>query len=165
MSKESNKQTSIFAAGCFWGVQYLMQKAPGVIGARAGYSGGCVADPSYKQVCAGNTGHLEVVEITFDLSRTTYEALVKLFFEIHDFTQQNGQGPDIGQQYLSAIFYKDEAQKQTAQEIISALQSKGYKVATKLLPAAPFYPAEDYHQDYYEKKGTLPYCHARKKIF
>ncbi|MBX7258816.1 MAG: bifunctional methionine sulfoxide reductase B/A protein [Candidatus Hydrogenedentes bacterium] len=165
-TKESAKtEKAIFAGGCFWGVQYLMQKAPGVISTQVGYTGGHKDNPTYKEVCSGTTGHIEAIEITFDPSKTTYEALAKLFFEIHDPTQANGQGPDIGEQYLSVVFYANDAQKQTAEKLIQILKDKGYKVVTQVLPAKTFWPAEDYHQDYYNKKHGTPYCHAYKKRF
>lgn len=157
--KENVTEEAIFAGGCFWGVEHLMQKQPGVISVESGYSGGRTQNPTYAEVCTGTTGHLEVVRVTYNPSAVSYETLARLFFEIHDPTQTNGQGPDLGQQYLSALFYKDEKQKQTAEKLIGLLEAKGYKVATQLLPVAPFWPAETYHQDYYEKKGTQPYCH------
>ena len=158
-------QTAIFAAGCFWGVEYQMKKAKGVVSAQAGYTGGGVCSPSYKQVCAGDTGHIEAIKITFDTRLTDFETLAKLFFEIHDFTQTDGQGPDIGYQYLSRVFYTTQEQKETAEKLIKILEEKGYKVATKPEPAQTFWAAEDYHQNYYEKKGAEPYCHAYKKVF
>lgn len=162
-NKEANKKNeieeAIFAGGCFWGVEHLMQKQKGVISVESGYSGGHTKNPTYAEVCTGTTGHLEVVKVRFNPAVVSYETVARLFFEIHDPTQTNGQGPDLGEQYLSAIFYKDENQKLSAGKLIGLLQAKGYKVATQLRPAAPFWPAETYHQDYYEKKGTQPYCH------
>lgn len=156
---------AIFAAGCFWGVQYYFQKAKGVLSSVVGYSGGSTKNPSYKEVCYENTGHYEVIEVTFDPGQTNFEELTKLFFSIHDFSQTNGQGPDLGQQYLSVIFYLDEEQKQIAEKIIQQLKDKDYSVATILKPAEVVYPAEEYHQNYYSKNGHEPYCHAMKKIF
>ena len=121
--------------------------------------------PTYKIVCSGFSGHLEVVEVVFDESIVSYGTLVKLFFEIHDFTQTNGQGPDIGTQYLSAIFYCDENQKNIAEELIEQLKKKAYKVATTLRPKVKFYKAESYHQNYYNKSGKTPYCHSYRKVF
>ncbi len=161
----SRAETAIFAGGCFWGVEYLMQKQPGVISTDVGYIGGTVPDPSYQDVCGHTTGHAEAVRITFDPAVVSYETLGKLFFEIHDPTQAGGQGPDIGDQYRSEVFYTTPEQRATAEKLISALKAKGYKVVTKVTPAATFYPAEDYHQDYYNHKGTLPYCHAYTKRF
>ena len=154
-----------FASGCFWGTEYYFMKAKGVAHTAVGFMGGHVDHPSYQQVCQKNTGHLETTEVEYDTSKTTYEDLVKLFFETHDFTQTNGQGPDIGPQYLSCIFYADENEKSIAEKYISILQKKGYKVATMLKPLSTFWKAEDYHQQYYEHKGTTPYCHVYKKIF
>ena len=154
-----------FASGCFWGTEYYFMKAKGVAHTAVGFMGGHVDHPSYEQVCQKNTGHLETTEVEYDTSKTTYEDLVKLFFETHDFTQTNGQGPDIGPQYLSCIFYADENEKSIAEKYMSILQKKGYKVATMLKPLSTFWKAEDYHQQYYEHKGTTPYCHVYKKIF
>ncbi len=154
-----------FAAGCFWGVEYQFEKQKGVYSAVSGYMGGHIDNPSYKQVCTGLTGHLEVVKVVYDECQISYRELLELFFEIHNFTQTDGQGPDIGSQYLSAIFYLDEKQKGYALEIIDKLEDMNYKVATSLHEASTFYEAEEYHQDYYTKTGKTPYCHTRKKIF
>lgn len=154
-----------FASGCFWGTEYYFMKAPGVKHTATGFMGGHVDHPTYEQVCRKNTGHLEVTEVTYDMTKTTYEELVKLFFETHDFTQTNGQGPDIGPQYLSCIFYSDHEEKKIAEKYIHILGERGYKVATLLKPASTFWKAEDYHQQYYEHKGTTPYCHSYKKLF
>lgn len=156
---------AIFAAGCFWGVQFYFEREKGVILSQVGYIGGHTENPTYEEVSSHKTGHYEAIEVTFDTEKITYEDLVKLFFEIHDFTQTDGQGSDIGNQYLSRIFYLDEEQKQTAEKTIQELQSKGYKVATTLEKASEFYKAEEYHQNYYDKTGGEPYCHIRKKIF
>lgn len=162
---DKNIKIAIFGSGCFWGTEYMFKKSKGVLDTRVGYTGGNVAYPTYKQVCSGTTGHVEAVEITFDNSIISYKDLVKLFFETHDFTQINRQGPDIGEQYRSVIFYIDVEQKQTAEQIIEVLNLKGYKVATTLEKATTFWQAEDYHQDYYNVKGGMPYCHTYKKIF
>lgn len=156
---------AIFAGGCFWGVEYYLQQSFGVIRAVSGYTGGAKEFPSYKQVCGGGTGHIEAVEVLFDPRQTTYETLAKLFFEIHDPTQTDRQGPDIGEQYRSVVYYRDEAQKATAEKLIAQLKAKGFKVVTRLEPATKFWPAEPYHQDYYFNKGTTPYCHAPVKRF
>ena len=156
---------AVFAGGCFWGVEYFLQQSFGVIRAVSGYTGGAKEYPTYKQVCEGDTGHIEAVEILFDPRQTTYENLAKLFFEIHDPTQVDGQGPDIGEQYRSVVFYRDDAQKATAEKLISQLKTKGFKVATRVEPAKKFWPAEAYHQDYYFKKDKTPYCHAPVKRF
>ncbi len=158
-------ELAIFAAGCFWGVEHYFKQAPGVIATRVGYTGGHTVNPTYKEVCTGKTGHKEAIEVTFDPTVTTYEDLTKLYFEIHDFSQINGQGPDLGEQYRSFIFYSADSQKKIAENLITLLKQKGYKVATQIEKAGPFYPAEDYHQDYYTKTGKNPYCHFRRRIF
>jgi peptide methionine sulfoxide reductase msrA/msrB len=157
--------TAIYAGGCFWGVEYYMEQKDGVISVISGYIGGTKDHPTYKEVCTGTTGHAEAVEVVFDPSKVTYEELTRLFFEIHDPTQVNRQGPDFGMQYRSEVFYRTEEQKKTAEDLIAILKNKGYKVATKVTKATTFWPAEDYHQDYYEHKGTLPYCHGYTKRF
>ncbi len=154
-----------FASGCFWGTEYYFMKAKGVTHTAVGFMGGHVDHPTYEQVCQKNTGHLETTQVEYNSTQTSYEDLVKLFFETHDFTQTNGQGPDIGPQYLSCIFYSDAEQKAIAEKYIKILENKDYKVATKLKPASAFWKAEDYHQQYYEHKGSTPYCHIYKKIF
>lgn len=154
-----------YAGGCFWGVEHLFQGKQGVVKAVSGYMGGEVDEPTYEQVCSKRTGHLETVEVTYDPGQVSYEELTKFFFEIHDPTQANGQGPDIGPQYLSAIFFSDESEKQTAEELIGILKEKGLEVVTQLLPLVTFWEAEDYHQDYYDKKGSQPYCHFYQKKF
>lgn len=163
--KNKKTETAIFAGGCFWGVEYLMEKQPGVISVESGYIGGKTQNPTYEEVCSHTTGHAEAVKITFDPTETTYETLAKLFFEIHDPTQVNRQGPDIGDQYRSEIFYTTPTQKEIAEKLIDTLKNKGYKVVTKVTPATTFWPAENYHQDYYERKGTKPYCHTYTKRF
>ena len=154
-----------FASGCFWGTEYFFMKAPGVKQTSVGFMGGHVENPTYEQVCQKNTGHLETTEVIFDPVVTSYEEMVKLFFETHDFTQTNGQGPDIGPQYLSCIFYSSAAEKGIAEKYIHILTGKGYIVATMLKPASTFWEAENYHQQYYEYKGTKPYCYKYTKIF
>ncbi len=154
-----------FAGGCFWGVEYYFDKKEGVISAVSGYMGGSLENPIYQDVKTGKTGHYETVEVTYDPEKVSYEELAKLFFEIHDPTQPDGQGPDIGEQYKSVIFYNDEEEKKIAEGLIEILKSKGYDVVTKILPVTTFYRAEDYHQDYYEKKGQRPVCHVYKKRF
>jgi peptide methionine sulfoxide reductase msrA/msrB len=157
--------TAIFAGGCFWGVEYFMQKEAGVISVTSGYTGGTVRNPTYREVCTGNTGHAEAVKIVYDPDKTSYEKLLKLFLEIHDPTQVGGQGPDIGDQYRSEIFYLNDDQKNIAQKDLNVLKSKGYKVVTSLEKASEFYPAEEYHQDYYFRNGKMPYCHVYTKRF
>jgi len=163
--KRVKTEKAIFASGCFWGTEYYMQKAPGVISTRVGYTGGNVPNPTYQQVCTGTTGHAESVEVTYDPNKTSYEKLAKLFFETHDFTQINRQGPDIGHQYRSAIFYLNDEQKDIAIKLVNILFEKGKKVATEITPAGTFWPAEEYHQQYYDKNSKRPYCHAYRPIF
>jgi len=157
--------TAYFAGGCFWGVEYFLQKTEGVLSVLSGYMGGKTEQPTYEQVCSGATGHAETVEVVFDPSKISYEALTKLFLEIHDPTQVNRQGPDVGSQYRSAIFYRNDSQKMTAEKLIGILESKGYKIATKLSKTDKFWVAEDYHQDYYARTGKQPYCHGYEKRF
>jgi peptide methionine sulfoxide reductase msrA/msrB len=161
----SAPDTAVFAAGCFWGVERLLAEEPGVLSTTVGYTGGRRANPSYEQVCSHATGHAEAVEVVFDPARTSYEKLARLFFEIHDFTQKDRQGPDVGDQYRSAVFYRNEVQKRITERLIRMLSEKGFKVATKLEPASTFWKAEEYHQDYYMKTGKQPYCHFRRKVF
>lgn len=158
-------ERAIFAGGCFWGIEQLMQSQPGVIKTTVGYCGGNDVNPTYNEVCEGNTGHIESIEVIFDPEVTNYEKIAKYFFEIHDPTQRDRQGPDIGYQYRSAVFYLTEAQRQIAAKLIERLKEKGFDVATALIPAKPFYPAEDYHQKYYDKTGKAPYCHRYVKRF
>lgn len=157
--------TAIFAGGCFWGVEYYMQQAPGVVSVISGFTGGKVKNPSYREVCTGTTGHAEAVKITYDINKTSYEQLLRLFMEIHDPTQLGHQGPDIGDQYRSEIFYLNDEQKQIAEKCIDLLKEKGYDVVTKVTHASEFYQAEDYHQDYYFNNGKKPYCHSRVARF
>ena len=162
---DTSFQRAVFAGGCFWGVEYYLQQAKGVIRAVSGYTGGKTQNPTYEQVCGKHTGHIEAVEVLFDPKQTTYEALARLFFEIHDPTQTDRQGPDIGEQYRSAVFYRDEAQKATAEKLIALLRDKKFNVVTRVEPAATFWPAELGHQDYYFHKGKTPYCHRPVKRF
>lgn len=165
-SNSKNYERALFASGCYWGTEYYMQQAEGVISTTVGYAGGHVPNPSYRQVCTGTTGHAETVEVIFDPSLTDFETLTRLFFETHDPSQVNRQGPDIGTQYRSAIFYLDQNQKVIAEKLIRELEEKGYNVVTELTKAGPFYEEEkDYHQDYYQKTGGTPYCHAYTKRF
>lgn len=153
--------TAIFAGGCFWGVEHLMQQQDGVESVESGYIGGTIQNPSYEEVCTKTTGHAEAVRIKYNPAKVDYETLAKLFFEIHNPEQANGQGPDIGPQYRSEIFYTNDQQREIAEKLIEKLKSKGMDIQTKVTKATEFFPAEEYHQDYYERKGTEPYCHFR----
>jgi len=164
-AKKIDPQKAYFAGGCFWGVEYLFQQLSGIISTRVGYMGGHKAEPTYDDVCRGMTGHAETVEVIFDPQKISYEEVAKYFFEIHDPTQVNHQGPDYGEQYRSVIFYADDSQKKVAEKLIKLLEKKGYKIATQVEKAGYFWEAERYHQDYYNKKGTLPYCHFFQKRF
>jgi len=157
--------TAVFAGGCFWGVEYYMQQAPGVVSVISGFTGGTVKDPTYKEVCTGTTGHAEAVKITYNVNKTDYETLTRLFLEIHDPTQMGHQGPDVGDQYRSEIFYENDEQKQIAEKCLNLLKEKGYKTVTRVTHASEFYQAEDYHQDYYFNNGKQPYCHSRVQRF
>ncbi len=156
---------AVFAGGCFWGVQHLMANVPGVLDSVVGYCGGHTKKPSYLQVCTGKTGHLEALQISYDPSIVSFRSLAQLFFEIHDFEQTNGQGPDIGPQYMSAVFPQDEEQEKVTQEILKELVGMGRHPATKILEKSTFWPAEKHHQKYYEKKKSQPYCHMRRPLF
>ena len=158
-------QIAYFAGGCFWGVEYYLQKQKGVKSVISGYMGGKTKNPTYQEVCKGKSGHVETVKVIFDPKITDFETLCRLFFEIHDPTQINRQGPDVGYQYRSMIFYNNPNQKQTAEKLIKLLNNKGYKIATELTAAKQFYEAELYHQDYYDKNGKKPYCHGYVKRF
>jgi peptide methionine sulfoxide reductase msrA/msrB len=160
-----NLESVVLGCGCFWGVEYLFQKLKGVVITQVGYSGGSTQNPNYQEVCSGRSGYFEVLKIVFDQTQISYTEIIKYFFEIHDFEQTNGQGPDLGSQYESVIFVKNPQEKIEAQKIIQLLENKNYKVATKILDSKPFYEAEKYHQNYYQKNGKTPYCHLHKKIF
>jgi methionine-S-sulfoxide reductase len=152
-------EQAIFAAGCFWGVQFYFDQVPGVTGTTVGYTGGSTEDPTYEEVCSHTTGHAEATLIEFDASKVTYEMLVRQFFRMHDPTQLNRQGPDVGDSYRSAIFYVTDEQKETAEKILSELQPKFEgKIVTEITMAGPFYRAEEYHQKYAEKTGRGA-CH------
>lgn len=148
-----------FGAGCFWGVEAQFLEVPGVKNVTSGYSGGTVAEPSYEQVCTDRTGHAEVVEVEFDPSMVTYEQLVDVFFQIHDPTQLNRQGPDVGTQYRSAIFFHDGEQEVAATKVKAQWQARSRRpIVTQIEAAGPFYAAEEYHQRYFEKTGRA--CHV-----
>lgn len=161
----SDTEEAIFAAGCFWGVEYYLQKLAGVLKTEVGYSGGYTQYPTYDEICRGQTGHVEAIRVLYDPTKITYEKLTKYFFEIHDPTQTTGQGPDLGQQYLSVIFYYDAIQKKIAQSLIAELEQQGLQIATQILAVSIFWQAENYHQDYYSKTGKNPYCHRYVQRF
>ncbi len=163
--QKSKTDTAIFAGGCFWGVEYYMHKAPGVISTEVGYIGGQGENPTYIQVCTHTTGYAEAVRIIYDTKKTNYEKIARLFFQIHDPTEVDRQGPDIGNQYRSSVFYLNESQKVTAEYLIDLLKAKGFKVATEVVPATKFWKAEEYHQMYYAKENGTPYCHRFVKRF
>jgi peptide methionine sulfoxide reductase msrA/msrB len=154
-----------FAGGCFWGVEYQLESLPGVLDVESGYMGGSLKEPTYKQVCDGTTGHAETVKVTYQPAKVSYETLARRFFETHDPTHVDRQGPDMGPQYRSVVFYSTPDEQAIAWRLIERLKGKGLKVATKVEPASQFWPAEDYHQDYYSKTGKAPYCHQYKKRF
>ncbi|QFR50383.1 bifunctional methionine sulfoxide reductase B/A protein [Sulfurimonas lithotrophica] len=162
---DENIAKAYFAGGCFWGVEYYMQQIDGVKEVISGFMGGHVKNPSYYEVVRSDTGHLETVEVIYDKTKVSYKQLAKTFFEIHDPTQANGQGPDIGAQYLSAIFVNNTHEREIVNELIKELKSNGYDVVTKVIDAKEFYEADESHQNYYNKKGSLPYCHGYVKRF
>jgi peptide-methionine (S)-S-oxide reductase len=162
----SNK-IAIFGAGCFWGVESAFRALDGVIDVAVGYAGGTVDQPTYRMVCSGKSGHAEVVRVEYDPSRVSFEKLLDLFWQIHDPTTLNRQGPDIGTQYRSVIFYSDRRERAVAEESKRRLDESGKfrrPIVTEIAPAAEFYPAEDYHQRYYEKMGIAPSCGIRGSI-
>ncbi len=163
----TNTKKAHFAGGCFWGVEHLFEKQAGVKDVISGYMGGHKENPDYYGVIKGDTGHVETVEVIYNPSEISYEKLAKLFFEIHDSTQEDGQGPDIGSQYLSVVFYKNKEEKIITENLIKILKTKGINAATTLKSKEnkPFYAAEAYHQNYYLRTGKTPYCHVYKKIF
>ena len=163
--KIEDTEEAIYAGGCFWGVEHLLKAQDGVLITEVGYIGGHLDHPSYQAVCQGDTGHQEAVRVVFDPKRIDFAALTKCFFEIHDPTQSNGQGPDLGDQYRSVIFYLDDSQKQIAMDLITELRENGYDVKTELQEASVFWPAEDHHQNYYQKNQKSPYCHVRVERF
>jgi peptide-methionine (S)-S-oxide reductase len=161
MTQSPTLEKATFGAGCFWGVEYNFRRVPGVVEAFSGYSGGKSANPTYRQVCNGDTFHAEVVEVTFDPQKVSYVKLVEFFFKMHDPTQLNRQGPDYGTQYRSVIFVHSEDQRKVAQEVIKKLiADKKYTqpIVTQVEEAKPFWKAEEYHQKYFEKNGG-PTCH------
>ena len=161
-ARKTKQEQATFGAGCFWGVEYYMKTLPGVIRTAVGFSGGAIADPTYEEVCTGKTGHAEVVEVEFDPEKITYEQLLDAFFQLHDPTTLNRQGPDWGAQYRSAIFFhspEQEAQAHSKIETLTAIgRFKPKRIVTQVVPAQTFWRAEDYHQRYIEKRGQAS-CH------
>jgi len=154
-------EIATFGAGCFWGIEAAFRRLPGVVDAVVGYSGGHTANPTYKDVCTDETGHAEVVQVTFDPARLSYDQLLSAFWEMHDPTQVNRQGPDFGSQYRTAIFFHSPEQEAAARKSKAALDASGKfrrPIATEITAAGPFYRAEDYHQRYLEKRGAAS-CH------
>jgi peptide-methionine (S)-S-oxide reductase len=153
-------ETATFAAGCFWGVEAAFRQLPGVVDAISGYTGGATVDPTYQQVCSDRTGHAEAVEVTYDPARISYDTLLDAFWKMHDPTQMNRQGPDVGSQYRSAIFTHSPQQAAAARASLEAEQAKlGKPIATQIVEAPVFYRAEDYHQKYFERHGVA--CHVK----
>lgn len=155
------EQTASFAAGCFWGVEARFREVPGVLDAVSGYMGGHAANPTYKQVCTGDTGHAEAVQVTFDDGQVSYADLLELFFDMHNPTTLNRQGPDFGSQYRSVAFWHDPEQRDQAEAKIRELNASGRwpdPIVTQVVPAARFWRAEEYHQRYFEKNGG-GFCH------
>lgn len=147
-------EIATFGAGCFWGVEARFQKVKGVIETTVGYMGGNLKNPTYEQVCTDKTGHAEVIQVTYDSKQISYEKLLDTFWEIHDPTQLNRQGPDVGKQYRSVIFYHNKQQKKLAEQTKKQIQRKyNRKIVTEISPAKEFYPAEEYHQNYLKKQG------------
>ena len=156
----TNEQVT-FGAGCFWGVEYVFRRVPGVVDAQVGYSGGVTKHPTYEQVCSHTTGHAEVTQVTFDPTRVSFDQLLEVFWAMHDPTQVNRQGPDVGDQYRSAILTHSPEQQAAAEASRARAQAAFDRpIATEIRPVTVFYPAEGYHQTYYEKNGHTPYCHV-----
>ena len=163
MAAEQRFEVATLAGGCFWCLEAVYKELRGVERVGSGYIGGTMPQPNYQQVCSGTTGHAEAVEITFDPQVVSYEDLLNIFFTIHDPTTLNRQGADMGTQYRSAIFYHDETQRTVAERVIARLTADevwAAPIVTEVVPAAEFYPAEDYHQDYFERNPAQPYCRA-----
>lgn len=154
------RELGYFAGGCFWGVEHFLEEMPGVLDVESGYMGGAGDSPSYEQVSTGDSGHAETVRVTFDPAAITYAAVAKRFFEIHDPTEVDRQGPDIGTQYRSAVFVTGPEQRASVDQLIARLKANGYAVATRVEDAGKFWLAEDYHQNYYATTHKTPYCHG-----
>ena len=161
-NKKINLDAIVVAGGCFWGVEYFFEQEPGVVATSVGYTGGHLEHPTYQQVCTGKTGHAEAVAVFFNPTLTSPQKLYELFFNIHDPAQADGQGPDIGSQYRSGIFYRNATQKTTAESLIQGLKTVNITASTQLLPFAPFCEAEVYHQHYCSSRKETPSCHFRR---
>ena len=156
-----SEEKATFGAGCFWGVEYVFRRVPGVLDVAVGYSGGMTKNPTYQEVCSHTTGHAEVAQVTFDPDRVTYDQLLEVFWAMHDPTQVDRQGPDVGDQYRSVVFTHSPEQQAAAEASKVRAQGRYARpIATTIEPLSVFYPAEDYHQAYYEKNGHQPYCHV-----
>ncbi len=161
--QDRSLDVATLGGGCFWCLEAVYEELEGVVDVVSGYAGGDVVNPTYKQVCTGNTGHAEVVQVTFDRNMITYLEVLQVFFSIHDPTTLNRQGADVGTQYRSVIFYHNDSQRETAEALIESLAYKGEwrnPIVTEVEPLDAFYPAEDYHQAYYENHKSQPYCRA-----
>jgi len=161
MSNASTTELATFAGGCFWCIEEIFRQQPGVVKVTSGYTGGTVKDPTYAQMCAGDTGHAEALRIEFDPQKTSYENLLAVFWKAHDPTTLNRQGADVGTQYRSAIFTHSDAQAAAARTSLEAENKSGHfskPIVTEITSAGPFYPAEDYHQLYYQNNKNAPYC-------
>lgn len=162
MADDSTLARATLAGGCFWCIEAALEELPGVVDATSGYCGGTTEDPTYEEVCSGSTGHAEAVQVTYDPDRLAYVDLLEAFFAIHDPTTKNRQGPDVGSQYRSAVFYHDAEQRDAAEAYIETLEAEGVDgIVTEIAPLETFYEAEDYHQDYYAKNPNQPYCAAQ----
>ena len=160
-STPSALETAVLGGGCFWCLEAVFDELEGVVSVESGYAGGHVSNPSYDDVCGGRTGHAEVVRVTFDPAKVTFRDVLNVFFTIHDPTTRNRQGNDVGTQYRSVVFYQSPEQKATAESVIAELSAAGLwrdPIVTELVPAAPFYVAEGYHQEYFARTGAQPYC-------
>lgn len=158
---QSDTQTTVLAGGCFWCIEAVFLELEGVESVESGYMGGSTTNPTYRDICTGQTGHAEVVRVVFNPAVLTFRDLLEVFFAIHDPTTLNRQGNDVGSQYRSAIFYTSEDQKREAENFVAALEAErkfNSPIVTEITPASPFYPAEDYHQDYYQNNPYQPYC-------
>ena len=163
-SAAGGEAVAYFAGGCFWGVEHFMEEIDGVASVESGYMGGDSA-PTYETVSSGKSGHYETVRVRYDPTKVDYPVLARTFFEIHDPTQADGQGPDIGSQYRSVIFVRSGEERTVVDGLMKKLQARGYTVVTEVKKANTFYAAEDYHQDHYKKNGQTPYCHGRVDRF